>query len=285
MTGQLMRLASSLTALAVVLLAPSPAQSGPVLFSAAGSDATAIQATVDAFRTALGDPNNGSAPGPLGSGRREINWDGGGATTASPAGTPFAGFQNTRGALFTTPGTGFLQTPLDDPLFLAINPTYGSIFEFFSPVRIFTAVGSNITDATFTLPGNTSIPAFITGFGVVFSDVDVLGSATLEFFGLTGASLGLFAAPPFDTGLSFLGVTFDAGEQIGRVRITSGNVAPGPNDGPLSDVVMMDDFLYSEPQAVPEPGTLLLFGTGLAGIKVAANRRKKKLRAGGSLSS
>ena len=28
------------------------------------------------------------------------------------------------GALFTTPGTGFLQTPFV-PQFLAINPTYG----------------------------------------------------------------------------------------------------------------------------------------------------------------
>jgi hypothetical protein len=51
----------------------------PVFFEAGGSAAPAsIQSTVDAFRAALGDPNNGNAPGPLASGHREINWDGGG---------------------------------------------------------------------------------------------------------------------------------------------------------------------------------------------------------------
>ena len=48
-------------------------------FSVGGNASTAsIQATVDAFRAALGNPNNGNAAGPLASGRREINWDGGG---------------------------------------------------------------------------------------------------------------------------------------------------------------------------------------------------------------
>ena len=54
-------------------------------YSAAGSDAAAIQGVVDAFRNAAGTPNNGNTPGPLPSGRREINWDGGG--DAAPATT------------------------------------------------------------------------------------------------------------------------------------------------------------------------------------------------------
>ena len=49
----------------------------PAVFQAAGPTAASIQSTVDAFRAALGDPNNGNNPGPLSSGRREINWDGG----------------------------------------------------------------------------------------------------------------------------------------------------------------------------------------------------------------
>jgi hypothetical protein len=261
----------------IVLVLPLSSSAAPVTTEGSGADPASIQGVVDAFRFILGDPNNGNSPGPLASGRREINWDGGGATTASPAGNPFAGFQNTRGALFTTPGTGFLQTPLDAPELAAINPTYVSTFEFFSPQRIFTAVDSNITDATFTIPGNPAQPAFITGFGVIFSDVDVPGSATLEFFDLGGGSLGVFSAPAFNTGLSFLGVTFNAGEMIGRVRITSGAVAPGPNDDPASDVVMMDDFLFGEPQAVPEPTSLLLFGTGLLALgTVVIGRRAKR---------
>ena len=33
------------------------------------------------------------------------------------------------------------------------NPTYGTIFSTFSPSRLFTPVGSNITEALFFLPG------------------------------------------------------------------------------------------------------------------------------------
>jgi hypothetical protein len=44
-----------------------------------------------------------------------------------------------------------------------------------------------------------------------------------------------------------LGIVFDDA-RIARVRITAGNVAPGPDDGGENDVVMMDDFIYGEPQ-------------------------------------
>src|SRR5829696_3656915 len=69
----------------------------PTVFQAAGPNASSIQSTVDAFRAALGSPNNGNAPGPLASGRREINWDGGGADTTTAPVTPFNVFLNTRG--------------------------------------------------------------------------------------------------------------------------------------------------------------------------------------------
>lgn len=121
----------------LILVLPLVSAGAAITTEGSGS-AAAIQRQVDIFRGILGDPVNGNSPGPLSGGRREINWDGGGATTAAPVGNPFVGFQNTRGALFTTGGTGFLQTPLDAPELLAINPTYGVDFEFFSPVRIFT---------------------------------------------------------------------------------------------------------------------------------------------------
>jgi hypothetical protein len=160
------------------------------------------------------------------------------------------------------------------------NPSY-SAFPVFSPLRLFSAVGSNITDATFTVPGFPSVPAFVRGFGVVFSDVDVMGSATLEFFDVHDNPLGsAFSAPAFDGGLSFLGVQFDAGEAIGRVRITSGNVAPGPDDSMTTDVVLMDDFLYSEPQAVPETSTLLLLSSGLAAISAIRLGRRWRIKQG-----
>src|SRR5262245_39379006 len=82
----------------------------PTVFQSAGPTTTSIQGSVDQFRVALGGVNNANNPGPILTGRREINWDGGGAaTTVSP--TPFSGFQNNRGALFATQGTGFVQAP------------------------------------------------------------------------------------------------------------------------------------------------------------------------------
>src|SRR5215203_2831711 len=55
-----------------------PVAAAPIIFSDSGANAAAIQAGVDAFRAALGNPNNGNTLASLPSGRREINWDGGG---------------------------------------------------------------------------------------------------------------------------------------------------------------------------------------------------------------
>ena len=131
----------------------------PAVFQAAGPTASSIQSTVDAFRAALGD-QQWQYPGPASTGRREINWDGGDptvTTTPLPA-TPFNVFLNTRGAQFTTPGTGLTQAPPSGGpqgglAALFKNPTYATIFSTFSPSRLFTPVGSNITEALFFIPG------------------------------------------------------------------------------------------------------------------------------------
>src|SRR4029079_18700969 len=61
--------------LTLLLSLPNTAQAVPILFSAGGADAASIQATVDAFRTALG-PLNPNVAMSFPAGRREINWDG-----------------------------------------------------------------------------------------------------------------------------------------------------------------------------------------------------------------
>jgi hypothetical protein len=256
----------ALASLSLVLIA-TPARAGFLTFSAGGSAATSsIQSTVDSFRTALGDPNNANNPGPLASGRREINWDGGGATTATASGPVLTAFTNTRGSTFTTGGTGFLQTPLNDPALTGINATYSTTFGAFSPQRIFTPLGSNITDVTFFVPGtNGATPATVAGFGAVFSDVDLPNVTRLEFFNSANVqiqSLNVLPGTTTSGSFSFLGAIANAGERIARVRITTGNSALGPNDtnGNPTDVVTMDDFIYSEPIAVPEPTSFLLAG-------------------------
>src|SRR6266498_6160432 len=244
----------------------------PTVFQAAGPNVASIQSSVDAFRTALGNPNNGNA-GSLMTGHREINWDGAGGvdtTTTAPV-TPFNVFLNTRGSQFTTPGIGLSQAPPSGGpqgglAGLFNNPTYGTTFSTFSPLRLFTPVGSNITDALLFLPGsNGNVPATVSGFGAVFTDVDQpdgsgpgekhgnRGASTLvEFFGADGQLLfsSFVPASPGDGGLSFFGIKF-SDARIARVRITTGDVAPGPDDDSNNDIVMMDDFIYGEPQALP----------------------------------
>jgi hypothetical protein len=56
-------------------------------------------------------------------------------------------------------------------------------------------------------------------------------------------------ASPGDGGLSFFGIVFDEA-RIAGVQLISGKVAPGPDDA-QEDIVVMDDFLYGEPQALP----------------------------------
>ena len=240
----------------------------PAVFQAAGATAASIQSTVDAFRARLGDPNNLNNPGPLKRGRREINWDGGNPNvldTTAPV-NPFLVFLNTRGSQFKTPGLGLSQAPPSGGpqgglAVLFGNPTYAKIFKAFSLSRLFTPVGSNITEASFSIPGtNGTVPATVRGFGAVFTDVDQqadgnpnhTASTLIEYLDKDSRILFSSSVPasPGGGNLSFFGIVFgDA--RIASVRIQAGNVAPGPSDDANHDVVTMDDFIYGEPQLLP----------------------------------
>ena len=241
----------------LVLLASNAFGAG-VTFSASGANPASIQTTVDAYRTALGTLNPNVA-GSFASGRREINWDGVPDAASAPNLLPanFFNVNSPRGVVFSTPGTGFqvsANAGVAPVRFDNINATYSSAFITFSAQRLFTALGSNVVDVNFFVPGSTT-PATTSGFGAVFTDVDLFAETSIQFFDETDNSLGIYSVPELagSENLSFFGVLFNAGERVGRVRITSGNAALGPNETSVADMVVMDDFIYAEPQGAVTP--------------------------------
>jgi hypothetical protein len=293
----------AIAVLVALMLPMSAGAISTIVFEGAGADAASIQPLVEAFRAALGNPNNGDNPGPLFTGRREINWDAGGqAVTVSNAGTAdrvgaFDAFLNNRGALFTSLVGPFPPHPQNEPnQFVQAPPSGGpqgglatlfgnpslSDLKTFSDPRLFAQLNPRLINVDFFVPGtNGGVPATVTGFGAVFSDVDLSANAFLSFKNANGVSLGEFNPLAANNGLSFLGVIFP-GELISQVAIGSGNSFPfgeGGSDCGLTpcDFVAMDDFLFREPApVVPEPTTLLLFGSTMAGLGLAHWRRRRQ---------
>lgn len=272
-------------ALAVLVSAFTAAHAVPVVTSASGLNAASIQPAVDVFRTSLGALNPNIA-GSFSSGRREINWDGVPDSLSASNNLPanFFNVNSPRGIVFSIPGAGFqvsatalTGTPIE---FGNINPTYPLLFATFSPQRLFTAIGSNVMDVSFFVPGST-VAASVSGFGAVFTDVDLANISSLTFFDGSNALLGTFFVPAAagSEGLSFLGVRF-TDERIGRVRITAGNQFLGGNESAVADAVVMDDFIYAEPVAVtvaiPEPATYALMLVGLGAVVFATRRTRQK---------
>jgi len=265
-----------MAAAACALFSASEAWGGFVTFEAAGADIASITPTRDAFRGAVGGGTVAGANGSFGGLRREINWDGVPATASDPNPFPanFFNLNSPRGTVFSTPGTGFLVSAnsggVTSPLFGFPND-----FQTFSPQKLFTAVNSDITDVNFFVPG-TTIPTTTTAFGLIFTDVEVAGGTSVEFFDqFNNLIYSRDALVAGNQGLTFLGAVANAGERISRVRIESGVntiVANGVLGNLNDDVVVMDDFLFAEPLAIPEPSSLALLGLGLVAA-VARSRR------------
>lgn len=248
--------------------------------SAISPNADGLQVGVDLFRDALGDPNNRSNPGPFFEGRREINWDAGAVPFDMPGdffNSP--AFPPTRGAVFSTDAGDEFRVSNDsggvDNLFDSLNPDYVDQFTQFSGSRIFTPVNTNEMDVHFFVPA-TDTPATVSGFGAVFTDVDLDYGTELAYYDIHDNLLALKTVEPQPEGLSFAGVVFDE-SLIYRVRITTGTtpildtLSPSEDIGAGLDIVAMDDFFYSEPRAVPEPTTLACLA---AGLMIVATRRR-----------
>jgi hypothetical protein len=256
----------SVAVTAVMLTSPTITFALPVVFSAAGKTPADIQASVDAFRNFLG--RNNGVRGTFPDGRREINWDGVPDAFAAPNNMPanFFNANSPRGAVFFTPGFGFQVSANQGvaPIrFDNLRPNASRLFTVFSPQRLFTALDSTIVETLFFVPGTVQ-SATTKGFGAVFTHVDREESTKIEYFDANGSLLDTVFAPPAKgkQTLSFIGVAFDAGEDVFLVRITSGDVKlgekrDGGRDGDVElgekrdggrDLVVMDDFIYGEPR-------------------------------------
>jgi hypothetical protein len=238
----------------------------PVVRQVGGANAAAIQAMVDQFRTDLGGANNGVG-GCFVGGRREVNWDGVPDSFAEPNDLPldFFNVNSPRGlmmnAIETDTGAALNHFAVSATTasgtavrFGNINAAYSTIFQTFSAQRLFIARNTPNMEVTFFIPG-TTIPATVNGFGLVFTDVDSAtggGRSLIRVYGVDGRQLSAASAPVADGGLSFVGISFNAGERISRVVIETGNAGLSSTnvDGTNGvDVVAMDDFIYGEPRA------------------------------------
>lgn len=229
----------------------------PAIKSTVVSAAGDLTAALTQFRGILGDPLN-TTPGQT-AGRREVNWDGVPANLSNNADFPLDFFNNTdpngpagrkRGLQYVING---VQFRVDSSAFVDIDPSYANTFKAFSPKRLIAPVQGNITEIVFKVPGTTT-DATVKGFGLIFSDVDDANYTTVEFFE-DYKSLGVFKAPVRNdaNGHSFLGVHF-SDNKITRVKITAGNAALAKDvkdisEGGNKDLVVLDDFFYSEPIA------------------------------------
>jgi hypothetical protein len=229
------------------IAAPDPTPT-PVAIVALSGD---VDPHIPEFGAAIGDVNNKNEPGRHASGRREINWDG-----VPPQFTntfDFApDFFKGRGAVYG----GATGLRVSDNHFADINPTYAAEFVPFSEAKLFAPIGTTKVEVTFRIPASDTVAA-VRSFGAVVVDVDKANTSRLQAYDRDNRLIADVPVPvradPDE--YSLVGVTFEE-PIITRVVLTLGEVPIGAGVDDLSsggggDVVVLDDFLYSEPQSLP----------------------------------
>ena len=257
------------------------AQAATTVFSGNGASATTA---FNNFRTAIG-------------GGSRIAWDGVrlDGTDANPntrvidpgktVEIPTDRFRNV-GAIYAEPyavsGDGFAS----------VNPGSAGQFTPFSPNNTFVMFDPNdgvfedrLIEQTFVVPG-TNTSAVTSGFGAIFTDVELAGTSSIEYLGSSGNSLGKFDVPVGANGeIQFLGVLFDK-PVIKEVVLTVGTNATFSFDGSSVksfgseslaegiDLAATDDFLFATPTPVPIPAAFWLLGSAAIGLCMLPKRQK-----------
>jgi hypothetical protein len=250
------------------ILAHGAAQSGcpryrARTFTDTSRSAGGLRGIVGRFQRALGGANNDDGPGQR-TGFRAINWDG----AQLPFDMPNDAFKKTRGAQFFSFDNEFVvsnpnnsangvslgnqTTPRRDFRFSSLNPAASRRFQVFSPNRLFTARNSNRFSTRFFVPSsrNRQDTAAVSGFGAVFMDVDFRRTTRLRFFDRRGCLVADVFVPPRSRGLSFAGIVVNRSfrSPIFEVQFTVGTNAIVETRARRADFVVMDDFIFGEPQ-------------------------------------
>ncbi|EEC48023.1 predicted protein [Phaeodactylum tricornutum CCAP 1055/1] len=223
--------------------------------SATSPDADGLKDGFEVFRDLLGGENNGNGAAPSAEGHRQVNWD----APIVPFDMPGDFFATTvdRGLNLRSKRDEFRVSnpdPKDGPkddLFDSISPRAAKDFQTFSAFRLFTvAGGDNEFVAEFTVPGSHK-EATVAGFGAVLVDVDLSHKTTLTFYADSGCIIAQEDAKALKDGLSFVGLVSQSEKfPIAKVEVELGNKAIDDTSRfrGFADFVVMDDFLYSEPQ-------------------------------------
>ena len=245
------------------------------IFKYTAHNAHGLKPGVEMFRKALGGVNNGNQRGPLKNGQREINWDGG-----APFIMPNDLFNRVvpRGAVFFTKLNLFAlsnppnQPPFDDNKFSSLNKRAARQFKTFSSPRLFAALLDTKITTKFFVPG-TEHPATVSGFGAVYTDVDLKHTSFLTLYDRRGCIVAKIAVPPKDKGLSFVGaivksVRYPGGRhrkhphypkyihapvykavlKLGNAPLVQHNKCYRRSRRYARDFVATDNFIYGEPQ-------------------------------------
>ena len=248
-------------------ITPAQAQAqGFQVYSGSGATLAAAQTNFVAAIDATNTNNAGAVPSQA-TGFRSVNWDAGivpvdnNTFPSSFFNTLNGAFPVQRGLVVGAGGsTGNTGMRVSSQDFNDVNATYGAQFNAFSAANTFAPTTSNVIWVRFEVPGRLGVAAGVKGFGAVFSDVDTVGSTTMEFFnGNTG--IGTFVVPVRSdaNGHSFVGVNFTNSNKATSVKITLGNGTLGAATNDITDgagnpdLVVLDDFFYAEPRVVGTP--------------------------------